>query len=66
MTAADLAPLRNITKPRAKIEKQKLLAASVDSLTFSEVLMRATLLADEGCSEVLAEYGERIIIKLHG
>jgi hypothetical protein len=66
LTAADLAPLRTITKPRAKIEKQKLLAASVDSLSFSEVLMRATLLANEGCSEVLAEYGKRIIIKPHG
>lgn len=66
LTAVDLAQLRTITKPRAKIEKQKLLAASVDSLSFSEVLMRATLLANEGCSEVLAEYGERIIIKLHG
>lgn len=66
LTAADLASLRTITKPRAKIEKQKLLVASVDSLSFSEVLMRATLLANEGCSEVLAEYGERIIIKPHG
>ena len=66
LTTADLASLRTITKPRAKIEKQKLLSASVDSLSFSEVLMRATLLADEGCSEVLVEYGERIIIKPHG
>jgi len=65
LSALDLDKLRAITKPRTKAEKQKLQFGSVDSLGFSEVLMRATLLANVGCSEVLAVYGERIIIKPH-
>ena len=60
LDAAALDRFRTVAKPRSTREKQKLLAASLDSLSFVEVLMKAALMANVGCSEVLAEYGERI------
>ena len=64
--AADLDRFRTISKPRSAREKQNLLAASFESLSFVEVLMKATLMANVGCSDVLAEYGERIELESHG
>ena len=52
---------RNVTKPRRKDEKACVLAAAVESLSFAEVVMKATLMADVGWSDVLAEYEERMI-----
>lgn len=66
LDAADLDRFRTIAKPRSTREKQSLLAASFESLSFVEVLMKATLMANVGCSDVLAEYGERIELESHG
>ena len=66
LDAADLDRFRTVAKPRSTHEKQKLLAASSESLSFAEVLMKAALMANVGCSDVLAEYGERIKLESHG
>lgn len=66
LDAADLDRFRTVAKPRSTREKQKLLAASFESLSFVEVLMKAALMANVGCSDVLAEYGERIKLESHG
>jgi hypothetical protein len=66
LDAADLDRFRTIAKPRSTQEKQKLTAASFESLSFVEVLMKATLMANVGCSNVLDEYGERIKLESHG
>jgi hypothetical protein len=66
LDAADLDRFRTVAKPRSTREKQKLLAASFESLSFVEVLMKAALMANVGCSDVLAEYGERIRLESHG
>jgi len=63
LSAADLDQLRGVTKPRTKSQKQDLQLASVDSLSFSEVLIRAASIANVGLSEVLVQYGKRIIIR---
>jgi len=65
LSARDLEELRGIAKPRSKSERERLHLASVDSLGFSELLMRAISFANIGLSEVLAVYGEHIIMESH-
>lgn len=60
LDAVDLDKLRKLTKPRTQTEKQKLHAASVDSLSFTEVPMKATVMANVGWSDVIAECGNRM------
>lgn len=52
---------RDISKPRGREERRRILAASVDSLGFPELVMKATAIAGVGWSEVLAAYEERMI-----